>query len=561
MVRLALCWILLLGVSFAQSINVEAEITPEAVRIGEAATLKIRVSGPANWVDIDPPRVEGATVRRGGQTSQTVWTNGNLSQNQTFNFLIYPHQVGTQLIGPVDVKVDRIPFKTKAVTLKVEKGSPGTSNPGYSYDPSWPSRTRNPIFDPWADQARQADPVRVRSEANPKTVYQNQGILYKLTFLNSVRLRRDSRYDAISPTGFLKLEFPQKSGEETIDGIPFAKSEVSTMFFPLSPGEYKLPSTLIRAYPFFRIGPVQVHSDAHEVKVKPLPIEGRPREFGGAVGQFSFTASLDSVSGRVGKPLTLICKVRGNGHADLVTDFPLPKIPGFRVYETESEGSTQVINGEVVAEKTFRTVLIPETSGNRVISGIRFAYFDPLREKFMVESAGDLKIKVARGDLQPEASQPEQDEPEKLGPSSGTFGGASLYFESKVFWWLQVLPLLAWLGLVGFPSAAKAWNARPKKAPKQNLRKEFNKAESVSDLARSTRIRLDRLIGGSGWRLAELPQRLAEFEVPEAVAHQLADLLHSLDQAAYSSPEETPELETFKKTLLPLLKQLPEERP
>lgn len=555
--RLLLCLLALSSVCWAQPVLVTAELNPRSIGIGDRAVLTVNVEGPGS-VSIQTPYAEKASITRGGQTSKTSWINGSMSSSQSFHFHVFPTDTGTLTLGPLTVEVDGVPYQTEALNLEVvaQGTNPASTRPN-------PYHRRTLSFDPW-DSNPVKEPVKIRTTVSANSIYQHQPVLYTLTFLNSVRMRGDTRYDAINPPGFLKLEMPQEaSGEEYVDGVAYGKTEISTAFFPLSPGEVELPSTMVRAYPLFLIGPKTLYTEAHHLEVKPLPTRGRPEGFGGAVGQFTFDAHLDNWRGRVGDPIKLVCSIEGNGHADLITDFPLPKLPGFRVYQTQSEGKTWAEDGQVRCSKEFSTVIIPESAGEKVISGIRFVYFDPEKEAFEVLKADDMKIRVLPGSPGSEpsaaatASEDEAQE-EVLVPAEEPRPGASLYFRSRGFQGLQLLPLLAWLALVAVPWTVTRWKQRPRKEPRRNFKRELGQAQSYSELSRTARTAVDKLLGGSGWRLKELPEELAQKGFSEAQGRELAQLLEELDRASFSPAGQGPDLAALREKLLPLLQNLRE---
>ena len=63
---------------------------------------------------------------------------------------------------------------------------------------------------------------------------------------------------------------------------------------------------------------IAVTSQPEALKVLPLPTEGRPAGFGGAVGEFEIASELSAAQSAAGDPLTLRLKVTGTGNFDRV---------------------------------------------------------------------------------------------------------------------------------------------------------------------------------------------------------------------------------------------------
>ena len=64
--------------------------------------------------------------------------------------------------------------------------------------------------------------------------------------------------------------------------------------------------------------PLTLHTDGATVKIKPLPTQGRPADFSGAVGQFEVSNEVSAKNGTTGDPLTLKIKIEGRGNFDRV---------------------------------------------------------------------------------------------------------------------------------------------------------------------------------------------------------------------------------------------------
>jgi len=143
-----------------------------------------------------------------------------------------------------------------------------------------------------------------------------------------------------------------------------------------------------------------VASDALELDVRPWPTEGRPLEFGGAVGDFALTARLDAESVRLGESLKLELVIRGSGN---LADFPVPdwrELGDFRVRGILDEA------GE--GERVLSLDLAPSRAGSQEVPPVPLAYFDPgPPPSYRVARSGALAVRVLPsegGELAPRAS-------------------------------------------------------------------------------------------------------------------------------------------------------------
>ena len=68
-------------------------------------------------------------------------------------------------------------------------------------------------------------------------------------------------------------------------------------------------------------------------KIKPLPLEGRPAGFSGAVGKFDVAGEASSAAGTTGDPLTLKIRVTGTGNFAGVSSAGLPESAVWKSYK------------------------------------------------------------------------------------------------------------------------------------------------------------------------------------------------------------------------------------
>jgi hypothetical protein len=129
------------------------------------------------------------------------------------------------------------------------------------------------------------------------------------------------------------------------------------------------------------------------LEVRPLPEEGRPREFDGAVGRFSVRAEVDRTSVNTAEILKLTLSIEGEGSMDSVSP-PRLDLPGFHVY------------GRIDAQgKRSFTYDIAPVSVVTEVPPIPFAFFDPGVAAFRVVRTAPIPLDV-RGAVAPRATGP-----------------------------------------------------------------------------------------------------------------------------------------------------------
>ena len=195
-------------------------------------------------------------------------------------------------------------------------------------------------------------------------------------------------------------------GTEVINGITYRKAMLASYaLFPIKPGtatidEYKLKANIAGSSgPFgaFGVGPSYVINRASErvnIKVKPLPTQGKPNNFSGAVGNFNVTAKLDGQTFFTNQPFSLKVRFEGEGNAKLI-DLPQFQAPaGIEVYDTKSE-SKFFKNGK--SFKEFEILLIPREKGKVVLPAMSFGFFNPDQGKYYERLTEPLAIDIQQG--------------------------------------------------------------------------------------------------------------------------------------------------------------------
>lgn len=190
--------------------------------------------------------------------------------------------------------------------------------------------------------------------------------------------------------------------QEVVNGVPWKKALLAShALFPIKAGtavidEYKIKSrvrTLEQGVGGFYGRPYEFTKSSARVpiKVKPLPAEGRPSDFSGAVGQFEVSASVESQSVPVNQPLSLKLRFEGAGNAKLI-DLPAMNLPaGLEQYDTKSE-SKFFKNGR--SYKEFEVLLIPRQEGEILIPALSISMFDPGTQRYYTKNTQEISLKI-----------------------------------------------------------------------------------------------------------------------------------------------------------------------
>jgi len=252
-------------------------------------------------------------------------------------------------------------------------------------------------------------PIDFHAAAYPDTVYVGEQITYQVAVLLSEqarsRLRRNPEFLPPELRGLLAYELgtPRRVAPQSYGGAVFEAHVFQRALFPVAPGPLRIPSPqLTYSLPqsssyFSREESYVVRAESASVIVRPLPEDGRPADFTGAVGVLTLSTRVDASEARVGDPFVLTVRVEGVGNVKLL---PRPAlelswagvVPGSERVRVDSTGA------RVRGVKEFDYLVTPVRSGPVLLPVLRYPYFDPYRAEYAWAETPAADISIAAGD-------------------------------------------------------------------------------------------------------------------------------------------------------------------
>ena len=253
--------------------------------------------------------------------------------------------------------------------------------------------------------------VSFHALVRPETVYVGQQANYQVgVFLGDevrARLRRNPEFVPPEMSGMLAYELPVTHG--VVPGRGRGRFEVHVFeraVFPLMPGGHQVPpARLSYSLPLTR----QFFSreESHVMRSEPVrvvaiatPAAGRPVDFDGVVASGLRVDAVvrDDTTARVGDPLLLTLRVSGRGNVNL---FPRPRLAlGWAQAVPADERVTLDSSSRVIAgTKEFDWLVTPRQAGRAVVPVVRYPYFDPYTERYLLAVTRPETLAVAAGTL------------------------------------------------------------------------------------------------------------------------------------------------------------------
>jgi hypothetical protein len=153
--------------------------------------------------------------------------------------------------------------------------------------------------------------------------------------------------------------------------------------FPLVPGRLLIPratlkySTPVALQFFSQEDRFAIASRAETLAVRPLPGQGRPAVFSGAIGAgLRLERRVTPPAARVGDGITVELALTGEGNLAL---WPAPAVhwpAGARAYVERVDEAMASEDGELGGTKTFRYLVVPDSAGVLALPAVSYAFYD-----------------------------------------------------------------------------------------------------------------------------------------------------------------------------------------
>lgn len=434
--------LLLVGLAQGLGITATAGVDRDRVAVGEDLTFTVyaRADGPGT-VTLITPSFDGFDVVRRSERRE-VGVNG--ARTQVWEYHLKARALGHYTLGPVQVVQGGIIAQAPGVEVDVLADGAGIAA-------QLNTRVRDLLIA--APPPRDTGPaVTVILSGEQVLVGQQVDVLTAAWFPRDLRLRL-RRQPTLEPPTFAGVwSYPQPvppgiAATKRVGDVWYDLFIYHQVIFPITPGPLDGTPAVLRfsvpvAFQFFsQEDRFELKSVLPRVGVLPLPDEGRPAGFDGAVGSgLTLTREVDGPP-RAGEPVGVRFVLRGRGNVAL---WPPPFLrwpEGTQVYPEGTEEQLDAVGGVLGGTKIFRYLVVPDSAGVLPIPTVTYHYFDPVPATYQHTDVAGLRIPVAAA-LSVVASRAE--------PPPLLHGD-----EVEPAWrWVRLLPWWAWILVWG---ALPAW--------------------------------------------------------------------------------------------------------
>ncbi len=380
-------WWLLLVPTLCGAVAVRAQssvalrLSSPTVNVNEAFTVSIEI---ANFTEAEPPvfpDLPNCTVRalpNAAESSSVYIINGRKTEShtRTYQFEVTPQVVGEVTIPPVTVQVDGRELQTRPATVQVQ---PSDADELFAVEVSV---DRQRIFVGQRVQATMTiwvkPPTYGGQRLDPGYVLQSISAINFGPFGREIRnaqsVGRRRNVGGVQEAWYA-FDFAADFVADRVGRLSFSDVEVG-IAYPTRAGTRNLRAKA-------RTAPLDV---------LPVPQEGRPANYNGAVGLYDITTAARPTNVRVGDPIELTIEVFGEGPVDSLPP-PLlsasaPLNESFRIPEQTLAGETKD------SRRRFTVTIRAKRDDVTAIPPIEYPYFDPDHERFVIARSKAIPLQV-----------------------------------------------------------------------------------------------------------------------------------------------------------------------
>ncbi len=410
---LAWCAMILLAAAMlvtndAKAQNVSVSFTNNQTWVDTPIQIVFTVENATDFGDPILPEIEGLEFRYEGalnRSSRITIINGKREESRTVDLAISvtPTRAGTFVIPNIQLEVDGRTYTSSDVRLTARapvndgKVLVDVSGPDTSV---YVGESVELTLQIWIEEF---EPSGYDVEIPESTMWQlvkddqsDWGPFKKsLKSMAANRQRPRGRSEVRDGRRYFVYEIKREmrpTGLGSIEGLSDVTVAVS---YPS--GVERSRSIFSSGLQFSGLVPLKVHADIGDIGIKPLPEEGKPEFFRGAVGSFIVKSSARPVDVAVGDPITLSFMV-GNVRQDesvLDTLRPPPlhtmsELTGR--FKIPSDPIAGTVDGNI---KVFTQTLRARSSDVDSIPPIPFAFFDPESETYKTVYTQPIPLTVS----------------------------------------------------------------------------------------------------------------------------------------------------------------------
>ncbi|WP_299670455.1 BatD family protein [uncultured Polaribacter sp.] len=385
----------------AQEATLKATVSKNKLGVNQRLRVEFSINkqGGENFT---PPnfnnfKVVGGPSQSVSQSIRQTPSGRQVTFTQSYTYIIEPKRKGEISIGTASIRIGGKIIKSEPVKIIVLDAVDIPKNPN---DPNYIAQQN----------------IHLVAEISKSSPYVGEGIYveYRLYVSENVSVYDTSVTEAPKYNGFwnqdIKINgFPVKMGKYNGENYRYIVLQ-KALLIPTKTGKLSIDPMkmdIVIGVPSGRsdfFGNVITRNVRREfssakktVAPKSLPLEGKPANFTGAVGQFNFDVSLSKEILKANETSQIKVAVSGKGNLKL---FELPSVETpveLEKYQPERKERVRVNTTGISGSVTDTYTIVPQYKGKYKIPSVSFSYFNPKEKKYTTIDTEDFFVDVQEG--------------------------------------------------------------------------------------------------------------------------------------------------------------------
>lgn len=435
--------------------EIRAYINPSSPQFGDEIELVVEVGAfvPKNP---QIPNIEGLVVTQTGvRKASSVGMNLKIESKSIFTYLLEPEKPGQYLIPPIravlkngaelfsnSIKFEVTPSNRPIAPYSTPSQSNRSPNsPSSILNQTWSQfglpavNQPNPVPAQSADSLSSAptlsesdihfspqqkqQPAVLRMILHKKHLYVGEvmPVEFKLYVRENISFRVQT-FPTLLGDAFIQnqMENSPKESLELVDGVRYhvfswmasvsaVKEGPATLgaemqAIAIAPLMQRSSSGSLLDFLFSdprmmhgRVQEVKLSIDPQSLNVNPLPLEGQPASFDGAIGQFQIQTQTDEKKWTVGDPLKVKILISGKGNFDRITRPPAPANSSWKTYQPGAQFESADSIG-YSGKKVFTQAWLSKDPKVTEIPALEWSYFDPISAKYITLKSAPIALQM-----------------------------------------------------------------------------------------------------------------------------------------------------------------------
>lgn len=555
----------------------ELSVAVSKNKLGLNQRLRIEYSINKQGADnFKAPDFTGFSIIQGpSQSVSQSWINGKVSFSQSYSYILKPKRQGELIIKPASININGSTIDSKMMKIIVTEPIATPENPN---DPDYIASQN----------------IHLVAEVSKSRPYVGEGVYveYRLYVSENISVYDTSVTEAPQYNGFWNQEikingFPVKMGKYNGENYRYIVLQ-KALLIPTKTGKLTIDPMKMdivigvptgKADFFGNIITKNIKKDFSSarkvIQPKSLPLEGKPENFTGAVGQFNFDVSLSKGILKANESSEIKVTVNGRGNLKL---FELPTVQTpkeLETYQPERKESVRITSNGLSGSFSDTYTLVPQYKGKYKLPDISFSYFDPKTKKYNTINTENLYVDVLEGKELITTTDNSNIQQKNIVSSGKSFRYIQTktdlevkddndFFQSYLFYMLLILPLLfiplaIVIGKINQDRKSDVVGLRLRKAEKlakkylSAAQKQLGKKEAFYEaLERALHNYLKAKLGVETSDISKenITQILEKRRINDATIKQFIDVLKASDFARYTPVTDTEMKQEYERATL-----------